>query len=192
MEKKYYELWGYEAFQRETFLVSTYENKEEAEAVLAAANAEALRQDIALRDRYWIVESTIEDINERELREQKRLEQLEKEWDYSEGRLKDYASRLSERFMEIIERDRQSLLSEEITILKETNPHKDDCYAFLQINYNKNRKSTQVIIEFKNGSGIKFSGKFMEIDKIKSSIEIYSELIETFENCILKEKNRKK
>ena len=69
MKKKYYELWGYEAFQRETYLIGIYENKEEAEATLAEADKEVSSQDIVLRDKHWIVETTLEEIIKRKLNE---------------------------------------------------------------------------------------------------------------------------
>ena len=65
MEKKYYEFWGHDSFQRETFFITTYENKEDAEKALSEANEEALSQDIALRDKYWLFESTLEELIER-------------------------------------------------------------------------------------------------------------------------------
>jgi hypothetical protein len=68
MGKKYYEFWGHDSFQRETFFIAICETKEEAEKALAEANEEALSQDIAVRDRYWIIESTLEELIERKKR----------------------------------------------------------------------------------------------------------------------------
>ena len=51
-----YELWGHDTFESHTFLIATYDNKEDAEKHFAKSTQGALSQCEKLRDDFWIVE----------------------------------------------------------------------------------------------------------------------------------------
>ncbi len=69
----HYELWSRDTFEGRTFLCAVFDNYEEARAALDQCRQDALSQDEALRDSYWLAGTDIAGILERERRERERL-----------------------------------------------------------------------------------------------------------------------
>jgi hypothetical protein len=189
-EEAYYELWGTDTFDGNSFLIKIYENKDEAEEMLCELEQDVLSQDESVRDTFWIVETSMEKIKERERLENEWRDQLNKKWNYDDDRLRSYVIFLVKRLMEIIDLDKRGFTKKQSTLLEENNPHEEDCYSLIALEYVKSKLGNSVgtKIEFRDGGNCSRTGVIRDSHEIIPSEDLYAMLIKIFETDIRKAK----
>ena len=101
----HYELWSRDTFEGRTFLCAVFDNYEEARAALDQCRQDALSQDEALRDSYWLAGTDIAGILERERRERERLSACRLEEGYNPEHLRTACDRAAGRFAEFLRKN---------------------------------------------------------------------------------------
>jgi hypothetical protein len=189
-EEKYYELWGEDTFARDVFLIKIYENEGEAEARLKELEESVLDQDESIRDTFWIKETSTEEIKEREQLEEERRDQLDKQWDYDDDRLRKYVIDLVNQLMKFVRKEKIYFVWKRTTLLEKINPNEEDCYSSIALEYFKGKSSSSIgtKIKFRDGGSSSRIRVIRELHEIVPSESIYALLIKIFETDIRKAK----
>lgn len=185
-EKTYYEVWGNDTFANETYFCGRYEDRDKAMKALADAKQDALSQTESLRDTFWMTETTMGKIKERERLEDERRGRIYKRWHYDDDRLRNHVILLVKQLAEVVDMDERGLINERITFLQENNPHEEDCYIYVALEYYKGERGNAVgtVIKFRDGGGSSHTCVLVDLHEVNPCEELYSKLIKIFEKTI--------
>lgn len=163
--KKFYEVWGRDTFANETFLCNTFSSPKKAFRLCHEKEMEVAKfQDPELRDTFWVIEISAQEIEERNRKEELQSIQTLKDQYYDRSRLHLYCAEILQQLRKkALEVDKNEVVKnskEKYLILLATQElictKPEDCYSKIKLDLIVARSGSSLMllpeISFKKGA----------------------------------------